>query len=175
MKLVSAFELHRRSANELSELFGQVSRGLARTQSGTPERRNALATLENIARARRQKLMEMRGRSMTGLLAPERAIRRRPAIALDLLCFVVLLLPAYAGALVERLGEIEGARCSGVSSGFCLSGGGGVAGFSMRSFSGACFFPAAFSLNLAASPAPVAPREAMTASAKIGLRSLRTG
>jgi len=60
MKLVSAFELHRRSANELSELFGQVSRGLARTQSGSPERRNALATLENIARARRQKLMEMR-------------------------------------------------------------------------------------------------------------------
>lgn len=56
MKLVSTFELHRRSANELSELFGQVSRGLARTQRDSPERRNALATLENIARERRVRL-----------------------------------------------------------------------------------------------------------------------
>ena len=56
MKLVSAFELHRRSVNELSELFGQVSRGLARTQRGSPERRNALATLENIARERRVRM-----------------------------------------------------------------------------------------------------------------------
>ena len=56
MKLVSAIELHRRSANELSELFGQVSRGLARTQHGSPERRNALATLENIARERRVRM-----------------------------------------------------------------------------------------------------------------------
>jgi len=60
MRLISAFELHRRSANELSQLFGQVSRGLVLTQQGSPERRNALATLENIARARQQKLMELR-------------------------------------------------------------------------------------------------------------------
>ena len=60
MRLISAFELHRRSANELSQLFGQVSRGLVLTQRGSPERRNALATLENIARARQQKLMELR-------------------------------------------------------------------------------------------------------------------
>ena len=53
MRLISVFELHRRSATELSVLFGQVSKGLALTQRGTPERRNALATLENIARARR--------------------------------------------------------------------------------------------------------------------------
>ena len=53
MRLISAFELHRRSASELSGLFRQVSKGLALTQGGTPERRNALATLENIARARR--------------------------------------------------------------------------------------------------------------------------
>lgn len=53
MKLISAFELHRRSASELSDLFRHVSKGLALTQRGTPERRNALATLENIARARR--------------------------------------------------------------------------------------------------------------------------
>lgn len=56
MKLVSAYELHRRSVNELSELFGQVSRGLARTQRGSAERRNALATLENIARERRVRM-----------------------------------------------------------------------------------------------------------------------
>ena len=58
MRLISAFELHRRSANELSVLFGQVSRGLARTQPGTPERRNALATLENISRARARRHAE---------------------------------------------------------------------------------------------------------------------
>lgn len=53
MRLISAFELHRRSATELSALFGQITKGLALTQRGTPERRNALASLENIARARR--------------------------------------------------------------------------------------------------------------------------
>ena len=56
MKLISAYELHRRSANELSALFGQVSKGLVLTQRGTPERRNALASLENISRARRARL-----------------------------------------------------------------------------------------------------------------------
>jgi hypothetical protein len=56
MKLISAYELHRRSENELSDLFGKVSKGLVLTQHGSPERRNALATLENIARARRMKM-----------------------------------------------------------------------------------------------------------------------
>ena len=56
MKLISAYELHRRSANELSALFRQVSIGLVQTKRGSAERRNALATLENIARARRAKL-----------------------------------------------------------------------------------------------------------------------
>lgn len=59
MKLISAYELHRRSESELSDLFGKVSKGLALTQGGSPERRNALATLENISRARRQKLGEV--------------------------------------------------------------------------------------------------------------------
>jgi len=54
MRLISTYELHRRNLNELSLLFGQVSRGLARTERGTPERRNALATLENISRVRAQ-------------------------------------------------------------------------------------------------------------------------
>lgn len=57
MKLISAFELHRRSASELSDLFGHVSKSLALTRRGTPERRNALASLENIARARRAVMM----------------------------------------------------------------------------------------------------------------------
>ena len=56
MKLISAHELNRRSLNELSALFAQVSKGLVRTERGTPERRNALGTLENIARARRTKM-----------------------------------------------------------------------------------------------------------------------
>jgi len=58
MKLISAFELHRRSANELSVMFGQVSKGLVLTRRGSPERRNALATLENISRARAQRYGE---------------------------------------------------------------------------------------------------------------------
>ncbi len=57
MKLICTHELHRRTENELSVLFGQVSKGLVLTQRGTPERRNALATLENIARARRQRMV----------------------------------------------------------------------------------------------------------------------
>jgi hypothetical protein len=54
MKLISNFELHRRSETELSILFRQVSEGLVRTTRHTPERRNALASLENISRARAQ-------------------------------------------------------------------------------------------------------------------------
>ncbi len=53
MRLISAFELHRHNSSELSDLFRHVSKGLALTDCGTPERRNALASLENIARARR--------------------------------------------------------------------------------------------------------------------------
>lgn len=52
MKLISNYELQRRTESELSAMFRQVSQGLARTKRHTPERRNALATLENISRAR---------------------------------------------------------------------------------------------------------------------------
>ncbi len=55
MRLISAYELHRRSESELSLLFRQVSKGLVLTNRGSPERRNALATLENISRARAQR------------------------------------------------------------------------------------------------------------------------
>jgi hypothetical protein len=52
MKLISNHELQKRSDSELSALFTQVSRDLVRTQRHSPERRNALASLENIARMR---------------------------------------------------------------------------------------------------------------------------
>jgi hypothetical protein len=52
MKLISNHELQQRSESELSILFRKVSEGLARTSRGSPERRNALASLENISRTR---------------------------------------------------------------------------------------------------------------------------
>ena len=52
MKLVTTYELEKRSDSELSALFCTVSQGLVRTKRGSPERRNALASLENISRAR---------------------------------------------------------------------------------------------------------------------------
>jgi len=52
MKLITTRELHQWSESELSALFCKVSKGLVRTKRGSPERRNALASLENIARAR---------------------------------------------------------------------------------------------------------------------------
>ena len=52
MKLILNCELHKRSESELSALFCTVSKGLVRTKRGSPERRNALASLENISRAR---------------------------------------------------------------------------------------------------------------------------
>ena len=52
MKLISNHELENRSESELSALFHTVSEGLVRTRRESPERRNALASLENISRAR---------------------------------------------------------------------------------------------------------------------------
>ena len=52
MKLISNHELQQRSESELSILFCKVSEVLACTSRGSPERRNALASLENISRAR---------------------------------------------------------------------------------------------------------------------------
>jgi hypothetical protein len=51
MKLISNHELQKRSDSELSAMFSTVSEGLVRTGRETPERRNALASLENIGRA----------------------------------------------------------------------------------------------------------------------------
>lgn len=50
MRLISAFELDGRREKELSALF--QAKGLVRTKRGSPARRNALGSLENIVRAR---------------------------------------------------------------------------------------------------------------------------
>ena len=52
MKLISNHELHQRSESELSALFRAVSERLVRSERGSPERRNALASLETISLAR---------------------------------------------------------------------------------------------------------------------------
>jgi len=52
MKLISNYELHQLGESELSALFRAVSEGLVRSERGSPERRNALASLENISLAR---------------------------------------------------------------------------------------------------------------------------
>lgn len=48
MRMVLHSELTTLNEGELSALFAQVTRILARTEKGSPARRNALATLENI-------------------------------------------------------------------------------------------------------------------------------
>lgn len=52
MKLISSYELERRTEPELAALFGQVSKILTITAQESAARRNALASLENISRAR---------------------------------------------------------------------------------------------------------------------------
>jgi hypothetical protein len=62
MKLFTNHELEKRSDSELSALFRAVSQALVRTKRGSPERRNALASLENISRARAVRLAAPPGR-----------------------------------------------------------------------------------------------------------------
>jgi len=57
MKLISNLELQVRNETELSAMFCIVSKGLTRTERNSPERRNALASLENISRARAQRML----------------------------------------------------------------------------------------------------------------------
>ena len=56
VKLISNHELQQRSESELSELFRALSEGLVRTTRGSPERRNALASLENLSLARAERM-----------------------------------------------------------------------------------------------------------------------
>jgi len=57
MHMISNYELQTRNEKELSAIFCAVSKGLVRTRKGSPERRNALASLENISRARRARML----------------------------------------------------------------------------------------------------------------------
>jgi hypothetical protein len=51
MRLMTIFYLATRNESELRVLFREVSGALVRTDRGSAERRNALASLENIATA----------------------------------------------------------------------------------------------------------------------------
>jgi hypothetical protein len=52
MRLITSQELSEHPGEELQVLFNTVSKALALTEAQSPERRNALAALENIERAR---------------------------------------------------------------------------------------------------------------------------
>lgn len=60
MKLITNHELQKLTERELSALFCIVSQGLVRTRRQSPERRNSLASLENISltRALRMRVSE---------------------------------------------------------------------------------------------------------------------
>ena len=50
MRLITSVDLSKKSELELRGLFSMVSKALVQTERDTPERRNALASLENISR-----------------------------------------------------------------------------------------------------------------------------
>lgn len=50
MKLITRFELAAKETQELHPLYRDVFNAVARTNPGSQERRNALASLENISR-----------------------------------------------------------------------------------------------------------------------------
>ena len=50
MKLLTIFELASRSDNELHAIYRELFNELARSNEGSANRRNALASLENIRR-----------------------------------------------------------------------------------------------------------------------------
>jgi len=52
MQVITTHELASRTEAELAALFRAVSQALAGTDPETPERRNALASIENITRVR---------------------------------------------------------------------------------------------------------------------------
>ena len=51
MRLITSVDLSNRTETELRGLFGMISKALVQTERDTPDRRNALASLENISRA----------------------------------------------------------------------------------------------------------------------------
>ena len=48
MRLITRFELATRSSSDLRILYRKIFNGMVRSETGSPARRNALATLENI-------------------------------------------------------------------------------------------------------------------------------
>lgn len=50
MRLITAFELATRNKIELAILFREAEQAAILSETGSPERRNALATMENIRR-----------------------------------------------------------------------------------------------------------------------------
>lgn len=55
MRLITTSELAALNEMQLRILFRQISEDLARSETGSAERRNALASLENISRAIRSR------------------------------------------------------------------------------------------------------------------------
>ena len=51
MKLLTIFELATRSEKELHVIYREVFNELAKSEEGSADRRNAIASLENIERA----------------------------------------------------------------------------------------------------------------------------
>ncbi len=49
-RLIMAQELHKLSETELMALLAEINRHIASSNPGTPERRNALASYENVQR-----------------------------------------------------------------------------------------------------------------------------
>lgn len=47
-KLIVAAEITGRTEKELSTIYARVTRELTQSEAGTPERRNALASLDNV-------------------------------------------------------------------------------------------------------------------------------
>lgn len=56
MKLRTIFELATRSDNELHLIAREASQELARSKAGSPDRRNALGTIENVNRVMRSRM-----------------------------------------------------------------------------------------------------------------------
>jgi len=59
-RIITESELTNKTDIELSALFQKVSREIENSESGSPERRNALANLENISRAMRTRYIAPR-------------------------------------------------------------------------------------------------------------------
>jgi DNA-binding XRE family transcriptional regulator len=57
MSLITAYELAHYSEATLAQLFRVATHTLAQSERGSPERRDALATLDNIACARARRMI----------------------------------------------------------------------------------------------------------------------